>query len=72
MSGEYTYRREKKLYLSFLVFLLFRSASESTGIFIFCILNLDIIAVFPVKLGAVLTVKGFGSRGVGCNTRAAS
>lgn len=34
-----------------------------------CVLDLDIMAVLPVHLDAVLTVKGFRGRGAGCNTR---
>lgn len=53
----------------FLVFLLFGNASENAGFLIF---DLDIIAIFPVKLGAVLRVKGFRNRGVECNARVTS
>lgn len=52
----------------FLVFLLVRSAGGSCGILVFCMLDLCITASVPVKLDAVLTVRGFRSRGVGCNT----
>lgn len=65
-SGKYTYKREITLFF-FLVFLLFRNASERAGVLIFCMLALDISAVFPIQLDAVLTVKGFRSRGVGWN-----